>query len=158
MKMRLAVVLCCVLSCLGLSGTGRADPLPKIRLLFAGEQAVVVLDDHPAVRDFLAMLPLSVTFEDFNGVEKIGYLPRKLHTEGSPSHCDPAVGTFAYYAPWGNLAVFLQDFRPSNGLVPLGHVVSGLDRLAGRQEDFVVRLEIVPDAASPTEAEPRGSR
>lgn len=121
----------------------------KIKLLFAGEQAVVVLDDHPAVRDLLSMLPMTVTFEDYNGMEKIGYLQRKLHTEGSPSNCDPSVGTFAYYAPWGNLSVFYRDFRHSEGLVPLGRVVSGMDGLARMQGDVSVRLEIDEQAVSP---------
>ncbi len=113
----------------------------KIKMLFADQQAVVVLEDHPAVQDFLSMLPLTVTFEDFNGIEKIGYLPRKLHTKGSPSSCDPSVATFAYYAPWGNLSVFYRDFRHSNGLVPLGRVESGMDSLARMQGNFSIRLE-----------------
>lgn len=121
----------------------------KIKMLFAGEQAVVVLDDHPAVRDLLSMLPITVTFEDYNGIEKIGYLPRKLHTEGSPSNCDPSIGTFAYYAPWGNLSVFYQDFRHSEGLVPLGRIESGMNSLARMQGDFSVRLEIDEQAVSP---------
>ncbi|WP_276818994.1 cyclophilin-like fold protein [Mailhella massiliensis] len=121
----------------------------KIKLLFAGEQAVVVLDDHPAVRDLLSMLPMTVTFEDYNGIEKISYLQRKLHTEGSPSNCDPSVGTFAYYAPWGNLSVFYQDFRHSEGLVPLGRIESGMNSLARMQGDFSVRLEIDEQAVSP---------
>lgn len=121
----------------------------KIKMLFAGEQAVVVLDDHPAVRDLLSMLPMTVTFEDYNGIEKIGYLQRKLHTEGSPSNCDPSVGTFAYYAPWGNLSVFYQDFRHSEGLVPLGRIESGMNSLARMQGDFSVRLEIDEQAVSP---------
>ena len=121
----------------------------KIKLLFAEEQAVVVLDDHPAVRDLLSMLPMTVTFEDYNGIEKISYLQRKLHTEGSPSNCDPSVGTFAYYAPWGNLSVFYQDFRHSEGLVPLGRIESGMNSLARMQGDFSVRLEIDEQAVSP---------
>jgi len=120
----------------------------KIKMLFAGEQAVVVLDDHPAVRDLLSMLPMTVTFEDYNGIEKIGYLQRKLHTEVSPSNCDPSVGTFAYYAPWGNLSVFYQDFRHSEGLVPLGRIESGMNSLARMQGDFSVRLEIDEQAVS----------
>ena len=121
----------------------------KIKMLFAGEQAVVVLDDHPAVRDLLSMLPMTVTFEDYNGIEKIGYLQRKLHTEGSPSNYDPSIGTFAYYAPWGNLSVFYQDFRHSEGLVPLGRIESGMNSLARMQGDFSVRLEINEQAVSP---------
>ncbi len=110
-------------------------------MLFADQQAVMVLDEHPAVQDFLSMLPMTVTFEDYNGIEKIGYLPRKLRTEDSPSSCDPSVGTFAYYAPWGNLSVFYRDFRHSENLVPLGHIESGMDSLAQMHGDFSVRLE-----------------
>ncbi|WP_300709815.1 cyclophilin-like fold protein [uncultured Desulfovibrio sp.] len=133
------------LLCLGLSGIARAEEGQtqqiQIRLSFAGEQAVVVLDNHPAVRDLLAMLPLTVTFTDYNAVEKIGYLPRKLQTAGSPASYDPSVGTFAYYAPWGNLAIFYRDFRHSEGLVPLGRVASGMESLARMRGEFSVRLE-----------------
>ena len=103
------ILLSFALLSFGLSGISPAEKIQakKIKMLFAGEQAIVVLDDHPAVRDFLSMLPLTVTFDDYNEVEKIGYLPRKLHTEGSPSSCNPSVATFAYYAPWGNLSVWI---------------------------------------------------
>ena len=130
--------------CFGLSDVCMAaeTQAKKIKMLFSGEQAVVVLDAHPAVQDLLSMLPMTVTFEDYNGMEKIGYLQRKLQTEGSPSSCDPSVGTFAYYAPWGNLSVFYRDFRHSEGLVPLGRIESGMNSLARMQGDFSVRLEV----------------
>ena len=145
------ILLNFTLLCFGLSDLCLAEETPakKIRMLFAGEQAVVVLEDHPAARDLLSMLPMTVTFEDYNGMEKIGYLPRKLHTEGSPSSCDPSVGTFAYYAPWGNLSAFYRDFRHSEGLVPLGRIESGMDGLARMRGDFSVRLEIDEQATSP---------
>lgn len=129
--------------CFGLSDVCMAaeTQAKKIKMLFSGEQAVVVLDAHPAVQDLLSMLPMTVTFEDYNGMEKIGYLQRKLQTEGSPSSCDPSVGTFAYYAPWGNLSVLYRDFRHSEGLVPLGRIESGMNSLARMQGDFSVRLE-----------------
>ena len=144
MKKRM-VLSCLALLCVALPGICQAagassEPL-RIRMLFADQQASIVLDNHPAALDLVSMLPLTVTFEDFNNIEKIGYLPRKLHTQGSPSSCDPETGTFAYYAPWGNLSVFYQDFRHSNGLVPLGHVESGMDKLEQMQGDFSVRVE-----------------
>ena len=144
----LFAIPCLALLYFGLSGIAQAEetsaaPL-KIRLLFADQEAVVRLDNHPAVQDFLSMLPLTVSFEDYNNIEKIGYLPRKLRDKDSPSSCDPSVGTFAYYAPWGNLSVFYRDFRHSDGLVPLGHVESGIDHLAHMQGTFSVRLERMP--------------
>ena len=113
----------------------------KIRLSFGEAEATVIMDNHPASQDFLSLLPLTLTFEDYNGTEKISYLPRKLNTQGSPSRCKPSVGTFAYYAPWGNLAIFYHDFRQSNGLVPLGRIVSGMETLAGMHGNFSMRME-----------------
>lgn len=97
-----------------------AETAGKVRLTSGGGEAIAVLDDTPASRDFLSMLPLELTFKDYNGTEKISYLPRKLATQGSPSSCTPEAGAFTYYAPWGNLALFYRGFRHSDGLVPLG--------------------------------------
>ncbi|MEU6718756.1 cyclophilin-like fold protein [Nonomuraea sp. NPDC046802] len=68
----------------------------------------VTLDqDNPAVRDFLSLLPLTLTVEEFSGREKISYLPRRLNHDGSPGS-DPENGDLIYYTPWGNLG-FLED-------------------------------------------------
>ena len=115
----------------------------KVRLLFNNQEAVVSLSDNPASRDFIALLPLTMTFEDYNRTEKISTLPRKLNINGAPSSCDPDVGSFTYYAPWGNLAIFYRDFRHSPGLVPLGQVESGIEALAAQPDGFTVRLEIM---------------
>ena len=45
---------------------------------------VTIGEDNPAVRDFLSMLPLTITLEEFAGREKIGYPPRELRHGGSP--------------------------------------------------------------------------
>jgi hypothetical protein len=66
----------------------------------------VTLDvDNPTTRDFLSMLPLTLSFEEFNGREKISYLPRELDTAGSPGS-DPEDGDLIYYTPWGNLGFY----------------------------------------------------
>jgi Cyclophilin-like family len=44
---------------------------------------------------------------------------------------DPSIGDIAYYAPWGNLAIFYKDFRYSRGLVSLGRVDGAVDLLSG---------------------------
>jgi hypothetical protein len=52
------------------------------------------------------------------------------------------VGDIAYYAPWGNLAIFIKDFGYSRGLVKLGCIESGLDALQ-RRGGLCVRMELV---------------
>ncbi len=95
-----------------------------------GTPVVAVLDDTAATRDFLALLPLTVTLEDYAATEKIAYLPAKLDTQGAPEAIEPKAGDFAYYAPWGNLVLFHKDFRRSPGLVRLGRTTGGGDALA----------------------------
>lgn len=114
----------------------------RIRLRANGATATVLLLENDAVTDFLSMLPVTLTFEDYNGIEKIATLPRALQTGGTLTSCDPNVGTFAYYAPWGNLSVFYQDFRESNGLVPLGTFESGLEAFAEFDGEFTVTIEL----------------
>lgn len=98
----------------------------KIRIVVGSEAAVGELDDNAAAREFLAMLPLKLTLTDYAATEKISDLPRKLSTESSPSGMAPIVGDITYYAPWGNLAIFIRDFSHSRGLVKLGRITSGL--------------------------------
>lgn len=87
------------------------------------------LDDTPTVRDFIARLPMTVKLEDYAATEKITYLPHKLTTEGAPAGVDPAIGDIAYYAPWGNIAIYYKDFGYSPGLIKLGEITSGMAHL-----------------------------
>lgn len=86
---------------------------------FTGE-----LNNNDAAKDFAAKLPLKLKFEDFGTTERISYLPKPLSLGTAPRNCDPQKGDIAYYIPWGNLAVFVRDFRPSDNLVPLGKLSS----------------------------------
>ena len=57
---------------------------------------VTIDEDNPATRDFLGMLPLTLTLEEFNGREKIADLPRELKYQGSPGS-DPEDGDLIYF-------------------------------------------------------------
>lgn len=89
------------------------------------------------------MLPLDVTFEDFNSTEKIAYITDTLNTDGEPDGCDPDIGDFCLYEPWGNLSVFYKDYKYSNSLIKLGKVESGLDIMTKQNGNFSVTLEKV---------------
>lgn len=116
----------------------------RIKLTVNGNEEVFVkLEDNQASRDFLEMLPLTLTFEDFNSTEKIATLPNELSTEGQPSGYTPGIGDFAYYAPWGNISVFYKDFRYSNSLYKLGTIESGIEIFENINNDFEVIIERV---------------
>jgi hypothetical protein len=131
MRMRiglLAVALSLVLARSPASG-GEASTM-KIRLTFDGKAVEATLRDNATARDFLSLLPMTLALEDYNATEKIGHPPRKLSTAGAPAGVDPSVGDIAYYAPWGNLAIFYKDFGYSRGLISLGRIDSGVEALS----------------------------
>lgn len=127
------------------SNAVKPSQVAKIRLSFDGGDAVAELYDNPTNRDLVSMLPLTMSFKDFNGTEKIGYPPRGLSTEKAPEGFEPSEGDLTLYAPWGNLAIFYHDFRYSKGLVPIGHITSGIEGLAKKSGDFTVRIEAVKE-------------
>ena len=119
------------------------DENKKIRfLLDDGAEIIVRLNDNPAADALYEMLPLELTFEDFNGTEKIAYPPDSLPVDGSPDSCDPEVGSLCYYIPWGNLCFFYQDFRASSSLIPLGSVETGAE--------FLTQLDLAASVAADT--------
>lgn len=113
----------------------------KVKLTIDGQEFDVTLYDTPAANALYDMLPLTLTFEDFNNTEKIAYMNNELPTEGEPDEFDPDVGDLCLYAPWGNLSIFYKDFRNSNGLISLGHIDSGMDIIGGMNGDFSASLE-----------------
>lgn len=124
-------------------GAVKPSQTTKIRLKFDGGEATAELYDNPTSRDLVSMLPLTLSFKDFNGTEKISYPPRSLSTEKAPEGFKPSEGDLTLFAPWGNLAIFYHDFRYSKGLVPIGHFTSGLEKLAKMNGEFTVRIESV---------------
>ena len=114
----------------------------KIRLTVNGKQLIGTLADSETARDFASVLPLTATLEDYADTEKITYLPRKLSVKGAPSGSDPSVGDIAYYAPWGNLALFYKDFQYSSGLVILGKIDGGVEALT-RSDNLKATIELV---------------
>jgi hypothetical protein len=114
----------------------------KVRISIDGKEATATLQDNPTARDFVSLLPLELTLEDYGETEKIAYPPRKLSTEGAPSGTKPSAGDLSYYAPWGNLAIFRKDFRYSDGLINLGRVDRGLDHLK-TSGSFEVKIDLM---------------
>lgn len=132
MSMRMGWIAIVLSLLLARPAMGQEASTMKIRLTIDGKAVEATLLDNATARDFLSLLPMTLTLEDYNSTEKIGYPPRKLSTVGAPAGSDPSVGDIAYYAPWGNLAIFYKDFGYSKGLVKLGRIDSGIEALGVR--------------------------
>jgi hypothetical protein len=119
----------------------------KIRMDLEGTAITATLVDNETSRDFVSLLPLTLTLTDYAGTEKISDLPRRLSTEGAPHGSDPSVGDIAYYASWGNLAIFYRDFGYSRGLIQLGKIDSGVEVLSG-SDPLTVTIELIKEQQS----------
>lgn len=113
----------------------------KIIMKVNDESIEITLYDNAAANSLYQMLPLELTLEDYNQIEKIAYLPDELAIDSVIDSFDPNVGDFALYAPWGNLSIFYKDFRESEGLISLGRIESGIEIIAGLDSDITITLE-----------------
>jgi len=115
----------------------------RIRLVVEGVTLAATLEDTTAARDFASMLPLELTLEDYAATEKVSDLAKRLTTDGAPAGVTPAIGDIAYYAPWGNLALYYKAFRYSPGLVRLGKIEGSVDvlRRPGRLAAKIERIK-----------------
>lgn len=103
---------------------------------------VAIRDDNPTTRDFLSMLPMTLRFEDYAGMEKIAYPERALDYTGSEEGMTPQAGDLFSYKPWGNLGFFYETgtLGHSTQLVRIGTTddLEAVMRLDGR--DVAVEL------------------
>ena len=124
---------------------GRDVSQTRVRFAVGDAEIVVRLADNPTSRDFVSMLPLTLTFRDFNAMEMIGDVPRRPTTQDSTGRA-PADGDLIYFVPWGNLGFFYnaarRDASFDDRVIPIGTVVTGHERL-NALETGPVRVELV---------------
>ncbi|MFE6096705.1 cyclophilin-like fold protein [Streptomyces massasporeus] len=118
------------------------DPAMNIRLIIDGHRMDATLNGSATARDFAGLLPLTLNLSDFHQAEKTADLPRRLSTSGAPDAAEAEPGDLAYYAPWGNLALFYRGSGSSDsGLIILG-------RVNGDTEHLATATEVTIEAAS----------
>jgi hypothetical protein len=91
-----------------------------LRIVIAGQSVDAHLADSPTARDLADQLPITLSFRDLNGVEKIAKLPRPLTTDGVPEGDDPDIADVGYYAPSQDLVLYYGDVGYWNGIVRIG--------------------------------------
>ena len=104
---------------------------PRQIAVQCGENVVVyTLNDSPAADSLYAQLPLMLEVEDFSTNEKAFYPPEELDTADTPL-AQAGAGTLAYYAPWGDIVMFYDDYSSNPSLYELGQAVSGGELVSG---------------------------
>ena len=113
----------------------------QIRLTVDDTVLTATLADNATAAAFADQLPLTLVLSDYNDAEKSIELPERLPTDGAPEGIDPSPGDLAYFAPWGNLALYTGDAPYYVGIVELGRFDGALDGLAGLPDGSPVRIE-----------------
>ena len=105
--------------------------IPKLRLKVADRTITATLIDSEAARDFVSLLPLTLTMNDLFRREKFGHLPRAMASGGKRTHTY-AVGDIAYWSPGPDVAVYYRDDGeeiPNPGIIVIGRIDSGVEAL-----------------------------
>jgi hypothetical protein len=79
----------------------------KIRFKLNDSEITATLVDSKTSRDFVSLLPLTLTMNDLFGREKFAHLPRAISTEGKRTHTYEA-GDIAYWSPGPDVAIYYK--------------------------------------------------
>lgn len=119
----------------------------QIQMQFQGKSFVLALENNATARDFYALLPLTLSFSDYVGKEKIARLDKSLSARESGEY-NPQSGDFFYFAPWGNVGIFYAKQPPYKGLIKLGapkaEKESFIAHLKAQKQDFILTIEKYP--------------
>lgn len=102
---------------------------------------VVIDEDNPTTRSFVAMLPMTLEFSDFGGKEKVA-TPTGTWDFTDAQGLDPEAGDLFSYMPWGNLGFFYNTAGNtfSNDLTKIGETedIDQIELLDGQQVTIAV--------------------
>ena len=103
----------------------------KIRLKVHNKIITATMVNSKTTRDFIALLPLTLSMNDLFHREKYAHLPQAISTEGVRAHTYE-VGEIAYWSPGPDIAIFYrQDGEriPVPGIIVIGKIDSGVESL-----------------------------
>lgn len=102
-----------------------------------------MLHDNPAANALLEQLPLTLTFDDFNAVEKTAKLPSPLSMQGMPEGDDPEVSNVGFWAPGEELVLYYGDVGYWKGIARLG-TFDDVEAIAEQTGPFIVTIATQP--------------
>ena len=103
----------------------------KIQLTANGRTLTARMIDSPTARDFVTLLPLTLTMSDLFNREKFGHLQRAIYQEGKRTH-RYSLGDIAYWSPGPDVAIFYRhdgERIPDPGVIVLGKIGSAVEAL-----------------------------
>lgn len=114
----------------------------QLKITIHGKHIYADFIDSKTTREFIALLPLTLTMEDLGGREKFSSLPKELSKEGKVS-TSYEVGDISYWLGGGVAAFYNNDgHQVKAGLIVLARLEKGIV-LFERQESLKVTFAAV---------------
>lgn len=112
---------------------------PKtVRAGFEGGEALIQLSDNELTKELDDSLPMVLQLQDRSSVMKVAtFSPEEFKGREAPG-MKPEIGDIALNIRTGEAIVFCRDSQYSPDLVPVGRIISGLDKLFAMQGTFQV--------------------
>ena len=112
------------------------DSMKEVMITINNKEYELELEDNETVKDFLKLLPLSVSMSELNGNEKFIYLDQSLSTNPT----NPKNITQGDVMLFGDncLVIFYKSFETSYSYTKIGHI-NDLDDLG--KEDVMVEIK-----------------
>ena len=88
----------------------------QIKLKFDDEIILIQMDESPAAKQFMSLLPLRLKFSDYANKEKISPALNPALTQKGKANYEPETGDFFYFAHWKNLGIFYEKQPAHSGL------------------------------------------
>jgi hypothetical protein len=120
------------------SSAGAADSTP-ITIDIDGGTVTGTLSSNATARSLIGQLPLTLSFRDYGGQEKIAELPEPLSLDGVPAGDSAEPLTIGYYAPDQALVLYYEHVGYSRGIVRIGSF-DNLDPIRDQTSSFTARL------------------
>jgi len=101
----------------------------KININVFGKTVTATLMDNPTAKDFVSLLPLTMSMKDLFGREKFGHLQKALSEKGPRTNTYEA-GDIAYWSPAHDLAIYYRhdgESIPSPGVIPIAKMNDGTE-------------------------------
>src|SRR2546427_13188136 len=106
-------------------------PGMKIILKIEDKVLTATLVDSKTTRDFVSLLPLTLTMNDLFRREKFAHLPRAISEEGKRTHTYE-VGQVVYWSPGRDVDIFYRNDGeriPNPGIIVIGKIDSSVAAL-----------------------------
>jgi hypothetical protein len=101
----------------------------KITIKVEDKVVTATLIDSKTTRDFVSLLPLTLTMNDLFKREKFAHFPRAISEEGERTH-SYEVGDLIYWSPGPDVAIFYRhdgQAIPNPGIIVIGKIDSGIE-------------------------------